>query len=493
MARDIDNPERLHEEELELPEPLLTEADVHANREKSIERLRILWKQRGFLFRVVGVGLIGTIIIAFLIPNKYTSTTRLMPPDQQSSSGLAMLASLAGKPSGSLGELGSQLLGLKTTGDLFVGIIQSRTAKDDLIGKFNLRKVYGDKTWEDARKDLASRTDVSVDRKSEIITVEVIDRSPQRAADMAREYVSELNYVVTTLNTSSAHRERVFLEGRLAQVQQGLESSEKQFSQFASKNTTIDIQEQGKAMIEAGASLEGELIAAQTELEGLRQVFTDNNVRVRETQARVDELRRQLQKIGGKAGTDATTAGPDTATPGSDDEMLYPSIRQLPLLGVSYADLYRRMKVQEAVFETLTQQYELAKVEEAKETPSVKVLDPPNVPEKKSFPPRLLIVIVGTAFAGIFGAVWIRGRARWERIDSQDPGKTLAREILTEVRSHLPWTSQNGSAIGQNKRRVWNRLFGRGHTGEAGQPDLKNEPHSESIDLEGRHEPREGG
>lgn len=482
MARDIDNPQRLHEEDLEFAEPLLTEAYVRANREKSIERFRLIWNQRRLLFRILGIGLIGTTIIAFLIPNKYTSTTRLMPPDQGSSSGLEMIARLAGKSSGTLGELGGELLGLKTTGDLFVGIIQSRTVKDDLIGKFNLRKVYHDKSWEDARKELSSRTDVSVDRKSEIISIEVEDRNRQRAAAMAQEYVAELNYVVTSLNTSSAHRERVFLEDRLAQVQQDLESAEKQFSQFASKNTTIDIQEQGKAIIEAGASLEGQLIASQTELEGLRQIYTDNNVRVRETQARVDELRRQLQKIGGNTSADAGTTNPD-------DEMLYPSIRQLPLLGVSYADLYRRMKVQEAVFESLTQEYELAKVEEVKETPSVKVLDPGDVPEKKSFPPRLLIVIAGTLLVGAFGWTWILGRDRWERISPQDPAKALAQEMFKDVRSHLPWTSQNGSATGRNRSGVWNRLLGRG---QEKADDERVDAKIESTDLRIRNKP-EGG
>ena len=289
MAKDIEKPAATHEEELELTEPLLSledESDEKGRREISVARLRLLWGRRRFLARVSAVGLIAAAAIAFLIPNRYASSAQLMPPDEQGSTGMALLAGLAGKAGSSLGALGSQLLGLKTTGDLFIGILQSRTVQDDLIQKFDLRKLYGDGRWEDARKELGSRTSISTDRKSGIITISIQDRSPQRAQQMAQEYVSELNRVVNDLNTSSAHRERVFLEGRLGQVQQQLEDAEKAFSQFASKNTAIDIQEQGKAMIEAGATLEGQLIAAQTELEGLRQIFTDNNVRVRETQAR---------------------------------------------------------------------------------------------------------------------------------------------------------------------------------------------------------------
>jgi capsule polysaccharide export protein KpsE/RkpR len=379
--------------------------------------------------------------MALLMPNRYTSTTRLMPPDQGSGTGMmGMLAALAGKGGGNpVAALGGELLGLKTTGDLFVGILQSRSLQDDVISKIDLRKVYGDKLWEDARKDLASRVVTSTDRKSGIITIEVSDRSPQRAQQIGREYVSMLNQVVTSLNTSSAHRERVFLEERLNSVQQDLESAERDFSQFASKNTTIDIQAQGKAMIEAGAALAGELVAAQTELEGLRQIYTSNNVRVRSIQARVDELRRQLEKLGGDAGGDPAA--------GQDAGALYPPIRKLPLLGVTYADLYRRTKVQEAVFETLTQEYELAKVQEAKETPSVKVLDPADFPERKSSPSPFLIVVGGTLLAAALGGAMVVGKKRWQEVNPEDPGKIFASEVLSTVRTQLPWVfSRNGSA-----------------------------------------------
>lgn len=447
MANSIEKTETLRDEELRLLEslPVASLEDERQRREKNVARFRLLWSQRVFLGRVLVAGLLASIVVAFAIPTEYTSTTRLMPPDQPSG-GLAMLASLAGKSAStsSLGALGGELLGLKTTGDLFAGVLGSRTVQDGLILKFDLRKAYGEKRWEDARKKLAARTDISVDRKSGIITIAVADRNAQRAAGMAQEYVAELNRTVTDLNTSSAHRERVFLEERLGQVRQDLESDEKQFSQFASKNTAIDIQEQGKAMIEAGASLEGQLIAAQTELEGLRQMFTDNNVRVRETQARIEEIRRQLQKLGG---TNSVAKDSSETTANAGGNLLYPSIRQLPLLGVTYADLYRQMKVQEAVFEALTQEYELAKVEEAKETPSVRVLDPADVPEKKSWPNRLLISFLGAMFAGVFGVAWVMGNAKWQAVDQQDPGKILAQEVLHSFRTHMPWASRNGSVV----------------------------------------------
>ena len=152
---------------------------------------------------------------------------------------------------------------------------------------------------------------------------------------MAQAYVDQLNIAVSALSTSSARREREFLETRLAGVKQDLDHAAQDFSQFASKNTAIDIAEQGKAMIGAAARLQGELIAAEAQRQGLEQIYTANNARVREVQATIDELRKELNKLG-EAGT-----GPDA--PGGEGS-LYPSIRQLPLLGVTYSDLYRRVQ-----------------------------------------------------------------------------------------------------------------------------------------------------
>jgi capsule polysaccharide export protein KpsE/RkpR len=421
----------------ELEPELILDAEEEARAKgRIVKRLGLLWEQRRFLFRWAAIGLVASIIIAFLIPPRYTSTTRLMPPDQAGQGMASMLATL-GKAVGDIGGIGGgEGLGVKTTGDMFMGVLRSRTVADDLINKFDLRKIYGVRRYEDARKRLSALTDISSDRKSGIITVTVSDRSPERAAALGREYVEALNSLVITLNTSSAHKERVFLEERLSQVQHGLEQAEKDFSQFASKNTALDVKEQGRAMIGAAAELEGQLIAAETELEGLRQIYTPGNVRVREVQARVDEYRHQLQKMGGKASYGAEE-GPPNGNPTDQNPDLYPSIRQLPILGVTWSDLFRRTKVQETVFETLTKQYELAKVEEARETPSVKVLDVADVPEQKSFPPRRIVVILGTFFFFVLSCVWVLAHARWQEIDSRDPKKMLSEEIFQSASASI--------------------------------------------------------
>jgi uncharacterized protein involved in exopolysaccharide biosynthesis len=413
-------------------------AEEKATREKKYARMQLLWDHRGFLGKILLYGFAISLVVAFLIPTEYQSTAELMPPDQQGSA-LESLASMAGgTASRALAGL-SGLLGMKTSGDLFVGVLGSQTVEDDLIAKFNLGKVYGKKHIRDVRDKLESRTDLSVDKKSEILKISVTDRSPQRAAAMAREYVDELNRLLASLNTSASHRERVFLEGRLAQVKQNLEDSEKQFSQFASANATLDVPAQGRAMLEASSQLQGQLIAAETELQGLRQIYTDNNVRVRETQARIDEIQRQLEKMRGDAApADAGDGGDPT------DALSYPSIRKLPQLGVTYADLMRNTKIDEAVFEALTQQYEAAKVAEAKDLPTVKVLDPPLVPQQKSFPPRAIITICGGILALGLGIGWILGLEHWKHVDPLDPGKSFAVKVASDIAHDLRWLSRNG-------------------------------------------------
>jgi capsule polysaccharide export protein KpsE/RkpR len=426
------------------PSYVVDEKILHA---RSIAKWQLIWNSRRFLLRVGAVGLVASTAIALVIPARYRSTARLMPPDEGSPGmGLAMLAassmsggtsSLTSQLGSGLGSIAGDMLGIKNSSDLFVGVLHSRTLQDDLINKFNLKKEYWDRKMEDARDDLDARTDFVTDRKTGIITIQVTDHDPRKAAAMVGEYVNELNQVVVQLNTSSAHRERVFLENRLVGVKDDLEAAEKNFSVFASKNTTIDMQSQAKAMIEAGAALEGQLIAAQTSLQGLRQIYSDGNVRVRALQARVDELQRQIKKIGGTS--DETASPPDQA-----GQELYPSIRKLPLLGVGYADLFRNTKVEETLFEVLTREYELAKVQEAKETPSVKVLDPPDIPQKRSFPPRLVIIILGTAFSLVGGVFFVFGRKSWDGMEEGDTRKALALEIYGSVRSCLK-ASSNGS------------------------------------------------
>jgi len=447
-------------------EASLPDVPLEDAREWQAERLRLLWGRRRFFRGAAATGLILSTIIAFLIPKSYTSTMQLMPPDPQSSSGMAMMAAMAGKAGGSLAGVAGDLLGLKSSGALFIGVLRSETSEDRLIQQFDLRKVYGKRLITDARTKLDENTSISEDRKSGIITISVTDHSPERAAALTSAYTDELNSLVSELSTSSAHRERVFLEERLKVAKQDLDDASNQLAQFSSKNNTLDIQQEGKAMLDAAGSIAGEMIAAQSQLEGLRQIYTDNNPRVRSLNARVGELRRQLEKLGGTQakGSDVdTTSANQSADPASAQVqgLPYPTIRSLPLLGAKYADYSRRAKIQEIVYELLTEQYELAKVQEAKETPSVKVLDPARIPEKKSFPPRLEIIFLGTFLASALSVVWVLGSARWKEVDPQDPRKVLAQEVLGAMKARMPWASRNGHTPDLNEQKIEGGLGGR--------------------------------
>ena len=391
----------------------------------TVEMLALLWQRRALLYKVSVRALIISTLIAFLIPTRYDSTVRLMPPDSLGDSGMilaALTASGAGSGSGKvptgLASLAGSALGMKNNGALFVDLLRSRTVETHIVDRFHLRGRFWDRYEDDARNTLDDHTQVTEDRKSGVILVTVRAKTPEQARDIAKAYVEELDGLLSHVSTFSARRERIFIEQRLTSVKSDLEDAERQFSQFASKNTALDIKEQTKAMVESAAVLEGQIIAAQSELESLRQIYTPNNVRVRAMQARVDELEREAEKLGG---TDASLL------PGAiQSDQQFPSVRKLPLLGVEWADLYRHLKVQETVFELLSQRYELARIQEAKEVPTVNVVDEAFVPEKKSSPQRWLIVFLLT-FVSVAGAsAWIVGTAHWHRVSDDDPGKQLA-------------------------------------------------------------------
>lgn len=403
-----------------------------AKEEKVLNAARVLWLNKRFLAKVGVRAAVILLLIALLLPATYDSKVQLMPPNPQSA-GASMLAALAGGSSlggkndgGGSGILGiaEDLLGLNNSGALFISILESDTVENALINRFDLRREYWVKTYKQARKKLASNTDITQDRKSGVITINVTDHGPQRATAIAQAYIDELNRKIATVNTSSAHQERIFLESRLKVVKQQLDGSAKALSDYASAHTTLDLQAQSRTMLDAAATLQGQLIAAESELRGLEQIYTPYNIRVKTVRARIDELQHQIEKLGG---------APTTPEPDLDSEALYPSIKQLPLVGLKYSDLYRQTKINETVYEVLRREYELARVEEAKEVPVVKILVPPEFPERRSGPPRLLILLGGTILVLLLAAAWILIREAWANTAEEDPRKAFALSVQGEV------------------------------------------------------------
>lgn len=394
---------------------------------------RLLWPKRAFLGKATLAGLLIASLIALLIPKRYEANVQLMPPDSASlsgSSGMLGLAaglgavglsgggsSSAGMPAGGLAGAVGDLLGSQRPGSLLIGVLGSRTLSDRIIDRFDLRRVYGIKTYIRTRKKLLSRVTFREDKKSGLISITVSDTDPARATAMTQAYIDELNALLAHVNNSASSRERQFLEDRLVSIKSEVQTATKDLSEFSSHNATFDPEDQGKAMLDAAALLQGQLIAAKSELSGLQQIYTHENVRVRSLQAHVAELEQQLNDLGGKNYKGSTKLDPNE---------LYPSLRELPVLGERYSELYRRAKMDEVVYELLTEAYEMAKVQEAKDTPSVKVLDAPRLPERPNWPPRPLFALAGAFLGFLFASVAIVGAESWSE---NDPYRVFLSEI----------------------------------------------------------------
>jgi capsular polysaccharide transport system permease protein len=401
------------------------------------EKLWVLWRSRRFLWGVTWKTLIASIVLAFLVPPHYKSSARFVPGENSSSSGSSSMMGLLSKALGGdnssmgFGLDAASLLGAKTPGAFYVEVLKSRTVQDRLINRFDLRARYRKSTYFEARKKLAKFTDIEEDKKSGVITLTVTDYGPKVAAQIANAYVDELNRLAVDLNTSSAHRERQFLEERLASAKQDLARASASLSQFTTKNSLVDPQNEGRAVMDAAARMQGELIASETELKGLQQIYSDDNVRVRTLKARMAELQSQLKKLVGQ-NSDAPT--PDSAAGWSAP---YPSMHTLPGLGSRYAELYREAKIQEAVYAFVTQQFEMAKIQEAKELPIVRVMDAGVASEKRSSPIRSLIVAGSVFGAFLLACLWVVGKYRWQQIPADDSYRLLAADVAGEFRSAI--------------------------------------------------------
>ena len=403
-----------------------------------LSRTRLLWQHRRFLSRLTAVALVFSLAIAFAIPKRYKSTASIMPPDQQGS-GAMLLAALAGRSTGlgALGSLAGGLLGGHPNTALYENLLESGTIAGKLIDRFDLQKVYHSRYRFTTAKHLARMTKISDDKKSGVITLSVQDTDPVRARDLAQAYLDELNHVLTRTSTSSARQERVFIESRLRSVGVDLEQAQLAMSEFSSKNSTIDLKEQTRGLVDAGARVQGELLVEQSGLQSLRQIYGDGNVRVRETEARIASLKQDLQKMAGSSAPLVVETPGVANAPAADKEELYPPLRQLPRLAVPYANLYRRMRIQETIFELLTQQYEMARIEEAKDIPVVSVIDSPGIPERKFFPPRLLLTLVLTFLVFAAASTFLIVREHWRAVDNLDPRKEFATEVVSILRQRF--------------------------------------------------------
>ncbi len=375
---------------------------------------RVIWKRRWLIGNICSVTVITAMVVSFLMPKIYESTATLLPQlDSKDAGGLGALLSATGA-GGMAQNLGVALPGVPATPtDIFVAMLKSRIMADDVIKQFNLMEYYEAKTMQDARKALERATNIKVS-KQKVINITVEDKDPQRAADIANFYVSNLDRLNRTLNVSKAAQNRAFIEKRLAETQANLVKAEEALKDFQTRNKTVAVEAQSKAMIEAAAMIQGQITAQEVQLQVMSSYLSPDHPEFVRVRSGIEELRKQLHLLeSGRSGKGML--------PG---DRLHPAMITVPGLALEYGRLMRELKVQETLYTLLTSQYEQAKLAEARDTPTVQVLDPAIPAEKKSKPSiRFNVMIAGVlaVFLSIFLAFFLE---HLERIRATERAKT---------------------------------------------------------------------
>ncbi len=331
---------------------------------------------------VAGVASLG---ITYLIKPTFTATTVFLPPQQQHSVAASALAQL-----GPLAALAGAAGGIRTPADQYVALMQSVTVSDRLIEQFGLMQEYDQEYRFEARKDLAKNVHITVGKKDGLITVEVDDHSPQRAAAMANQYINELRRLTDTIAVTEAQQRRLFFERELQQTKDKLIAAQQALA--ASGFSQGAIKAEPKAAAEGYARLRAEVTAAEVRLQTMRGALADDTPEVRQQQAALAALRSQLGRL--EQSSDAH-GGPD------------------------YVSKYREFKYQETLFDLFAKQYELARVDESREGALIQVVDAATPPERKSKPKRALTAIVTTLAVGVLLVMFVVVRQSWRTRRSQ--------------------------------------------------------------------------
>ena len=353
---------------------------------------RVLVRRKKLICMIVGTSFLLSIVVALLLPKIYSATVSILPPQQDSMSPL-LGAGLSQIPMGGMGGLASSLLDLKTPADLWVGILKSTTVMDAIIDRFKLQALYDKKTRDETRLKLKDNYKI-LKGKEGIISLTVLDRDPHRAAQMANAFIEELDKINKKQVMSSGKRTRVFVEKRLNETKEGLSKAEEAVKQFLEKNKAIKLDDQSKAIISAIGDLKGVLMAKQVELQTLLSFATPTHPQAQLLRAEVKGLEQQMREL--EEGDQGQ---------GESKNIFIPTDK-MPDLGLQYVRLLRTTKVQETLYTVLTQQYEMARIQEVKDSTTVQVLDTAKAPEKKTKPKRALIVLLST-FTALFIAVFI--------------------------------------------------------------------------------------
>jgi tyrosine-protein kinase Etk/Wzc len=336
------------------------------------------------------------VIVTLLIPNRYTATATILPPQQNSPLGAALLSQMGNL--GSIGSVASGLglgggLGLKNPVDLSMALLKSRSVEDAMVRRFDLTELYKEKRMSDARKAFEEHCDIESNLKDGLIRISIKDRNPQRAADLANAYVEEYKKFSANLAVTEASQRRLFFDQQLEQAKNNLAAAEEAMKSAEQTSGLIQLDNQAKALIETVAALRAQIAAKEVQIRGMSLFAAENNPDLLLAREQLIELQRQLKQLGGSQAS-------------FDSDLIVPR-GKLPQAGMDYIRKLRDVKYSELIFELLAKQFEAAKLDEAREGSLVQVVDPAVPPDRKSFP-RLSIVVPAATLSWLLLAIfWV--------------------------------------------------------------------------------------
>jgi uncharacterized protein involved in exopolysaccharide biosynthesis len=320
-------------------------------------------------------------IVSLLLPNVYTATARILPPQQGQSAAATVLGQLGG-----IATTAGVPLSIKNPADLYVGMLRSRTVADRIIVRFGLQRLYDEDTIVDTRKALDKNVSIRAKRDG-IIQIDFDDEDPKRAAAVANGYVEELDKLTQSLAVTEAAQRRLFFERQIQQARRDLANAEVALKQTQEKTGLIQLDNQARAIIDTVAALRAQIASKEVELTGLRTFATANNPEYIVAEQQLFALRAQLTKLERSRST-------------SDGDILVP-VGKVPEAGLDYLRKLRDVKYYETIFELMAKQYELARVDEARDAAIIQFVDHAIPPDRKSKPKRALIVLATGLIVGI--------------------------------------------------------------------------------------------
>jgi uncharacterized protein involved in exopolysaccharide biosynthesis len=350
-----------------------------------LDLLIILSRRKHIVLRTTLAAAILAALVSLLLPNRYTATANVLPPQQNPSLAASMIGQLGAL--GPMAAMAQKDLGLKNPNDLYVGMLRSRTTEDALIRRFDLLRVYRDKKMSDGRLDLENATSITLGKEG-FVTISVEDKDRGRAPKIANAYVEQLRKLTQDLAVTEAGQRRLFFERQLELAKNNLADAEQALKETEQKTGLIQLDGQAKAIIEAVVKLRALMAAKEVELHAMRLFSTEQNPDVMLGEQELSGLRAQLALLE-KQG----------ASPGN----VQVPVGNVPEAGLQYVRKLRDVKYAETIFDILAKQYEAARLDEAKTAAIIQVLDPAIEPDRKSSPPRTLIVVIVTLL-GFFGS-----------------------------------------------------------------------------------------